>query len=141
MNLQRLKHRDIDAIFDEGADEWLEAASSAGARIVGFREDTMAALERAGYRRAWLRRDQYPSLTNDVLSIDFSGWPIFVRADLSDEMVVRLCQALELRISHIPWSGSEPLDIASVCRDTAATPIMAPFHPAAAQYWRDQGYL
>lgn len=140
-NLERLTNRKIDAIFDEGADEWLEAALAIGARVVGFREETVATLERLGYRRSWLRRDQYPSLARDVLTIDFSGWPVFVRADLADEVVLRLCKSLELRIRHIPWNGSEPLDIAAVCRDADETPIMAPLHPAAVQYWRDQGYL
>jgi TRAP-type uncharacterized transport system substrate-binding protein len=139
--LRRFANREIDAIFDEGVDEWLEAAVAAGGKIIGFAESTVEALERVGYRRSWLRKSRHPCLAKDVLTIDFSGWPIFVRSDLADERVLRLCQVLELRIGSIPWSGAEPLDLATMCRDTEAAPIMAPLHEVAAKFWRDQGYL
>jgi TRAP-type uncharacterized transport system substrate-binding protein len=139
--LRRFANREVDAIFDEGADEWLEAAVAAGGKIIGFEENTVQALERSGYRRSWLRKSRHPCLPKDVLTIDFSGWPIFVRSDLSDERVLRLCQVLELRVGSIPWAGAESLDLATMCRDTEAAPIMAPLHEVAAKFWRDQGYL
>ena len=43
-----------------------------------------------GYRRGIIRKDLFPRLEADVLSIDFSGWPIFVRADLADAAMQKL---------------------------------------------------
>lgn len=132
---------DLDAIFDEGVYEWLDAALAAGLSILGISDSTAAELESMGYRRAVLSAARYPKLGRGVPTMDFSGWPIFVHAELPDRLVTQICQALEARRQLIPWEGEGPLPLDRMCRDTPATPLDVPLHPAAEQFWRQRGYI
>lgn len=132
---------EIDAIFDEGAHGWVDAALDAGMTILSVGEPTLAALERMGYRRAVLPRARYPRLPADVATLDFSGWIVFVRADAPDALVRGMCAALDERKALIPWEGEGPLPIERMCRDAPETPLDVPLHPAAERYWEERGYL
>lgn len=133
--------REIDAISDEGAHSWVESAIDAGMTILPLAEETVRKLEGLGYRRAYLRRAVFPKLAGDILTIDFSGWPIFVRADLSDLRVTQLCAALDARKDDLPWQEEGPLPVREMCRNTPAAPLDVPLHPAAERFWRERGYL
>jgi TRAP-type uncharacterized transport system substrate-binding protein len=132
---------EADAMFDEGAAGWVGAAAEAGMTILPLSEETLRKLEAIGYRRAVLRKDVYPQLTADVLTVDFSGWPIFVRDDLPDERVTQICAALEARKAKIAWQQPGPLPLDRMCRDVPDAPMGVPLHPAAERFWRAQGYL
>jgi TRAP-type uncharacterized transport system substrate-binding protein len=131
----------VNAIFDEGAHNWVEPAIDAGMTILPLAEDTVRKLEGFGYRRAWLRKAEFPKLPADVLTIDFSGWPIFVHADLPDLRVTQLCAALDARKDELPWQTQGPLPLHEMCRNTDAAPLDVPLHPAAERFWRARGYL
>ncbi len=122
---------DIDGIFDEGADEWLAAALDAGMTVFGISAPAVARLEALGYRRTFLERQRYPRLTHDLLTLDFSGWAIFVHAQAADDLVERICAALEARKATIAWE----------CRNTPDAPFDVPLHPAAVRFWRACGYF
>jgi TRAP-type uncharacterized transport system substrate-binding protein len=139
--LAALARGEINAIFDEGAPRWIDAALDAGANILSLSEATVRKLEGMGYRRAVLKKETFRKLPADVLTIDFSGWPIFVHADTSDDLVTRICAALEARKHLIPWQGEGPLPLARMCRETEETPQLVPLHPAAEAFWRARGYL
>jgi hypothetical protein len=132
---------ELDAIFDEAAYVWVDAACEAGMRILPLEEATVQKLEAVGYRRNYLRKSAFPGLPHDILTLDFSGWPIFVHADLPDDMVTRLCAALDARKHLIKWEGEGPLPVHRMCRDAQDTPQQVPLHPAAERYWRQCGYL
>jgi TRAP-type uncharacterized transport system substrate-binding protein len=132
---------EADAMFDEGAAGWAGAAAEAGMTILPLGEETLRKLEAVGYRRAVLRKDVYPQLPADVLTVDFSGWPIFVRDDLPDERVTQICAALEARKDRIAWQQPGPLPLDRMCRDVPDAPMGVPLHPAAERFWRAQGYL
>jgi TRAP-type uncharacterized transport system substrate-binding protein len=132
---------DLHAIFDEAAYVWVDAALDAGMRILPLAEKTVRKLEVIGYRRAYLRKSAFPRLPNDILTIDFSGWPIFVHTDLPDATVKKLCAALDARKHLIRWEGEGPLPVERMCREADDTPQQVPLHPAAARYWRECGYL
>ncbi len=138
---QALERGEINAIFDEASDIWIEDALNAGMTILPLAESTVVKLEAMGYRRGIIRRELFPRLPADVLSIDFSGWPIFVHADLPDERVTQICAALDERKQHIPWQGDGPLPVEIMCRDAPETPLDVPLHPAAEKFWRERGYL
>lgn len=131
----------VDALFDEGSGEWLAAATEAGLTILSLRPETVQRLEAIGFRRAWLRRENFPGLKADILTLEFSGWPFFVHADLPDAQVRAICQALDSRRHLIPWQGEGELPIETMVRDTPATPHFIPFHPAAEAFWRERGYI
>jgi hypothetical protein len=52
-----------------------------------------------------------------------------------------VCAALVERADRIPWQGEGPLPVARMCLDAPDTPQVAPLHPAAAAYWKAQGFL
>lgn len=131
----------LDAVFDEGASSWLNAALDAGLAVLPLAEETMCKLEAQGYRRSVLRRSVYPGLAHDVLTIDFSGWPIFTRADAPDVLVRQICEALVARKHLMPWDGPGDLPIERMAREAPDTPQLVPPHPAAERFWRERGWM
>ncbi len=131
---------EFDAMFDEAANVWLNAALEAGMVALPLKEETVRKLEARGYRRSYLTRAEYPLLKEDILTLDFSGWPIFVRDDASDELVTQVCAALVARKHLIPWQGEGDLPIERMCVDGPETPQLTPYHPAAERFWRAKGY-
>lgn len=127
---------DVEGIFDEGVFGWISAALEAGMRIAPLAETTVQALEARGYRRGTLARSDFPRLEADVLSLDFSGWAVFVRDDLPAATVVALCEAMEERKAFMAWEGGGPMPIERMWRDGPDTPRDVPLHPAAESYWR-----
>jgi TRAP-type uncharacterized transport system substrate-binding protein len=138
---QALARGEINAIFDEAVQEWVEEAVAADMSILPLAEATVRRLEAMGYRRGVIEKKLYPKLAEDVLSIDFSGWPIFVHAETPDRLVEQICAALDARKHLIPWQGEGPLPVERMCRDAPDTPLDVPLHPAAARFWRGRGYL
>jgi hypothetical protein len=136
-----LRCREIDALFDEAANVWVEAAAQSGMTLLPLAESTVAKLEAMGYRRNLLTRGEFPSLTRDLLTMDFSGWPIVVHREAEDDLVTSFCAALDARKANIPWQGEGPLPVERLCRDAPDTPQDVPIHPAAEKFWRDKGYL
>ena len=132
---------DVDAIFDEAAYVWVPQALDAGVTILPLAESTVTKLEAMGYRRAVLARSMYPKLPADVLTLDFSGWTVFVHAEANDAMVTAICAALEVRKARIPWEEPGDLPVERMAREAPDTPQCVPLHPAAEQFWKSRGYL
>jgi TRAP-type uncharacterized transport system substrate-binding protein len=132
---------EMNAIFDEGAPRWINTALDAGMTILPLSEAMVQKLEALGHRRTVIKKETFPKLPADVLTLDFSGWPIFVLADLPDARVTQICAALEARKNVIRWQEEGPLPLADMCRNTPAAPLSVPFHPAAERFWRERGYL
>lgn len=130
-----------DAAFDEAIQSWLASAIEDGLTILSIAEPTLRKLEAMGYRRAIIPKSKYPKLPTDVVSLDFSGWTVFVRADAPDDLVSLICAGLEARRHLIPWDGEGPLPLERMCRDTPDTPLDVPLHPAAQRFWNARGYL
>lgn len=137
---QALVRGDITAIFDESAYNWCDDAPGAGMTILDMSEQTMAKLQAMGYRRDVLTREEFPNLPHDILTLDFSGWPIFVHTDAPDELVTQICQGLEARKDSIPWQEAGPLPVARMCSDDPYAPVDVPLHPAAERFWQACGY-
>ncbi len=138
---EALARGEIDAIFDEAVGLWGDRALAAGMRFLSLDEPLLEKLEAMGFRRATITKEQCLGLNQNVASLDFSGWMVFTRADVADEVVRAFCAALEARKDKIPWQGEGPLPLERMCRDTAAGPLDVPLHPAAENYWRERGYL
>ena len=138
-----VEHREgpLDAVFDEASDVWGDHALEIGMTMLPLAETTVRKLEAIGYRRSVLKKSTFAKLPTDVLTVDFSGWPIFVHADLPDERVTQICAALDVRKDRIPWQGEGPLPVERMCRDAPDTPVDIPFHPAAERLWRERGYI
>jgi TRAP-type uncharacterized transport system substrate-binding protein len=131
----------LDAIFDEGADSWIGAALDAGMTVLSLAEPAVTQLETLGYRRAVIPQARYPKLATDILTVDFSGWPLFVHAELPDAVVTQICAALAACVGRIPWQEDAPLSLARMCRNAADAPYDVPLHPAAERSWKERGVL
>lgn len=141
IRMKALANGAIDAVFDEAVGTWGNEALAAGMRFLFCAEPLLQKLEAMGFRRATITKSQCSRLNRDVVSLDFSGWMVFTRADVADEVVRAFCHALEARKDKIPWQGEGPLPLERMCRDTPAGPLDVPLHPAAKSYWRERGYL
>jgi TRAP-type uncharacterized transport system substrate-binding protein len=132
---------EVDAVFDEAVGLAASSALAIGMKILPLREATVRKLEALGYRRGIIEKATFPQLPADVLSIDFSGWPVFCHENTDDELVTHFCEGLEARKHAIPYQGPPPLPLERMCRDTPEGPLDVPLHPAAERFWRAKGYL
>jgi TRAP-type uncharacterized transport system substrate-binding protein len=139
--IPRIAKGEIDAIFDEAVKQWADEAPGLGMRLLDLSEDALTKLEAIGLRRGVIAKSTFPNLPADVLTLDFSGFPVFTHASVPDAQIRAVCQALEARKALIPWEGQGPMPLNEGCRDTPAGPLDVPLHPAAEAYWREQGYL
>ena len=139
--LGAVERGEIDAIFDEALAFWGNRAIDLGMRLLGVEEKNLQCLEELGFRRATVSKEKYPKLAADVMTVDFSGFPIFTHARVADEIVRLFCIALERRKDRIPWEGKGSLPLERMCRDTLEGPLDIPLHPAAESFWRERGYL
>lgn len=130
-----------NAIFDEAVRNWVDDAIDADMTILSFTEPTMKKLEAMGYRRGFLRRKEFPRLPRDIMTIDFSGWTLFTRADAPDKLVTQFCAGMEARKHLMPWQGEGPMPVERMCRNEEDTPLGVPLHPAAEAFWRQRGYF
>ncbi len=132
---------EINAIFDEGASTWGNMALELGMNFLSLDEPLLTRLESIGLRRGLIEQNNFPNLSADVPTLDFSGWPIYTLESTPDTLVKDFCRALEESKAHIPWAKDEPLPLAQMVRDTPEGHLEVPLHPAAERYWREQGYL
>jgi TRAP-type uncharacterized transport system substrate-binding protein len=132
---------EVDALFDEAAHSWVPQALDAGITLLPLAEATVLKLEAMGYRRAILPQSAYPKLPRDVLSLDFSGWTVFVHAQADDALVTQICASLDARKARIPWEEPGALPVERMAREAPDTPQCVPLHPAAERLWKSRGYL
>lgn len=136
-----LERGEIDALFDEAMPMFGQRALACGARFLPVDEPELQKLEAMGLPRVIIGRDEYPTLAQDVWTVDFSGWPVFTLASASDNLVTAFCQALENRKARIPWYGDGPMRLDLMCKSTREGPMTIPLHPAAERFWHAQGYI
>jgi TRAP-type uncharacterized transport system substrate-binding protein len=130
----------VDLVFDEGIVTWLPTAAKHGMSLLQIAEPQLKQLEALGWRRAELKKEYAPGLTEDTTCIDYSGWPLYTRADLPDEDVAKICAAIASRWDEIPWDESCAAGPGQPWEITDATPRDVPLHPGAERWAREQGY-
>ena len=132
---------EIHAIFDEGASTWGNMALELGMTFLALDEDLLKRLEIIGLRRGLIERTNFPKLSSDVPTLDFSGWPIYTHKNTAGPLVMDFCRALEASKDRIPWAENAPLPLAQMVRDTPEGHLEVPLHPAAERFWQERGYL
>jgi TRAP-type uncharacterized transport system substrate-binding protein len=132
-----LRSGELDIVFDEGIGSWLGTALDSGLQVLPLGADVLSRLEAIGWRRAVLPRARFPQLERDLTVLDFSGWPLYTRASLPDDVAYRVCAAIAQRADQIPWSGGGPPEINTLGQDTEATPLDVPLHPGAERWYAE----
>ena len=131
----------VNAIFDEGIKSWSRTALENGFRFLPVEGAVLKSIVAMGYRPTVMSKSRFPGMAEDITTIDFSGWPMIVRADMPDEVAYAICEAIEKRKQVIPTDNYKPLDMAQLCANDEEAPYDVPLHPGAARFYREKGYL
>lgn len=136
--MEALARGELDAIFDEGLVRWLDTALASGMVPYEPEADALAHLERLGWRRDTIPRARFKHLARDTIGINYSGWPLYTRADYSEQIVYDVCASFVARQDEIPWEeGGYTGDIAQVFQETFSTPTDVPLHAGAERFLKD----
>ena len=131
----------VNAIFDEGIKSWSRTALENGFRFLPIDGVVLKKMVAMGYRLTDMSKSRFPGMAKDVTTLDFSGWPMIVRADMPDELAYAICEAIEQRKDVIPTDNYKPLEMAQLCANDEETPYDVPLHKVAARFYRERGYL
>ena len=131
----------IDAVFDEGINAWARVALAHGMRFLPIEGAPAQHMEGLGWRVRTIPRSWDAGMDQEVAAIDFSGWPLYTRASLSDEIGYRICKSLDANRAKIPFDSRDPVELTDLCTDSDAAPLDVPLHPGAERYYREQGAL
>ena len=131
----------VNAIFDEGIKSWGQTALDNGFRYLPVEGAVLKPLAAMGYRSVMMSKLGFRGMSEDVTTLDFSGWPMIVRADMPNDVAYALCEAIEKRKDSIPTDNYKPLDVAQLCINDDEAPYHVPLHPGAKRFYREHGYL
>jgi len=131
----------VNAIFDEGIKSWARTALENGFRFLPVEGTVLSSMVALGYRPTVMHKSRFPGMAQDITTIDFSGWPMIVRADMGDDAAYAICEAIEKRKEVLPTDNYKPLEMAQLCANDEEAPYDVPLHPGAARFYRERGYL
>jgi len=131
----------INAVFDEGIKSWGQTALDNGFRYLPLDGAVLRQLKSLGYRPSVMSRCGFRGLGGDIQTVDFSGWPMIVRADMPNDVAYAMCEAIEQRKRVIPTDNFKPLSLAQLCANDDEAPYDVPLHPGAKRFYRERGYL
>ncbi len=137
----RVASGELDAVFDEALTRFIPIATDMKMRFLPLDEPVLQHMEDLGFRRSTIRREMFPMLQSDIPTLDFSGWPVFTRADVSEDFIYEFCKALDAKKDQVPYQEPGPLPLHTMWKDTEAGPLDVPLHPGAERYWREAGYM
>jgi uncharacterized protein len=139
--IAELRAGTLDAIFDEGINGWGHIAIEQGMRFLPIGVVAERHMTDLGWQIIPISRADFPDLKEDMTAVSFSGWPLFTRADLSDELAYRMAWALEGARPLVEWDSSKKVELRDLCVSSDACPLDVPLHPGAAKYYQEQGAL
>jgi TRAP-type uncharacterized transport system substrate-binding protein len=132
---------EVDAVFDEGIKSWARTALENGFRFLPLDGSILKHMMALGYRPVRMPKSRFHGLAVNIQTLDFSGWPMIVRADMPDNVAYALCETIEKRKDMMPTDNYKPLNIAQLCANDEESPYDVPLHPGAARFYRERGYL
>jgi TRAP-type uncharacterized transport system substrate-binding protein len=136
-----IENGNVNAVFDEGIKSWGQTAVGNGFHYLPIEGEILKRLAVMGYRASVVPKSRFEGMAADVPTVDFSGWPMVVRADMPDDVAYALCEGIEARKELMPTDNFKPLSIAQLCANDEEAPFDVPLHPGARRFYRDRGYL
>ena len=85
----------INAIFDEGILSWGQAAIEHGFRYLPIEGEIKSRMVKMGYRIVPMSESRFPGIPQEVQTLDFSGWPMVVHADMEDDVAYAFCEVID----------------------------------------------
>jgi len=138
--LEGVRNGSIEAVFDEGVRGWAPLALASGMRFLDLDPASRGKLDEVGWAVVPVQT-ALPEVKESIACPSFSGWPIFTREALSEEIVYLLVKALEEAGDRMAWDTEDKVTLADLCTGTDAAPFDVPLHPGAERYYRERGYL
>jgi TRAP-type uncharacterized transport system substrate-binding protein len=139
--MAEIREGTLDIVFDEGVPAWLDAAVEQGYRPLELEDGIMKQMQDIGWRKVTLPKSVFKGLDRDYETIDYSGWPLYTRESLPDEVAYKMCAAIGARADEIKWEDGAYTGLDQLGRDTESTPLDVPLHPGAERWYKEQGYL
>lgn len=139
--MQGIRDGSVDAVFDEGISGWGHLVLERGMRFLHLGTEVESRLSGLGWRLLPVSRDEFPEMREDAVGVSFSGWPLFTRADLADDLAYEMAKALDAARPIVPWDSETTVELRDLCVSTDAAPLDASLHPGAARYYRERGAL
>jgi len=137
--MSRIADGTVDAVFDEALVAWFDFSLKMGYQLLEFTEGTLDVMADMGWRRVTLKAGDYTELKQDYPCLDFSGWPLYCRADLDEKYVFNVCRAIAARAGQIPWTEGDYTSVRQVFTNSRETPLDVPFHPGVEHFLREFG--
>lgn len=131
----------VDAVFDEGIKSWGQTAVESGFIYLPIEGQVLRRLSAMGYKTSVVPKSRFRGMARDVPTVDFSGWPMVVRADLPSDVAYALCEAIEKRRKLIPSDNFKPIQMRQLCANDEEAPFHIPLHPGARRFYRERGFL
>ena len=133
----------VHAVFDEGIKSWGALALAAGMKFLPVRDDVLKKMARLGFGGATLGRDAFPSMDDDIATVDFSGWLYFCRADLPAKLAYDMARAIDRSHDTIEADRLDKgkMTMEEFCLGGESGAVTIPLHPGAAKYYTEKGYL
>jgi len=130
----------VNAVFDEGIKSWGQTAVDSGFIYLPIEGQILKRLTAMGYQTSVVPKSRFKGMTGDVATVDFSGWPMLVHADLPNDVAYAICEAIEKRRKSIPSDNFKPIDMRQLCANDEEAPFNVPLHPGATRFYQERGY-
>ena len=135
----------FDAVFDEAlmTRRWKTLTDDYDMVFLPIEEDAMKRLEARGWKGGVIEKGRFRGVTEDVPAIDFSGWILFCREDMDEELAYLTIEAIDEQKDSINEVFAGPFGAMTtpIGMETIATDPPVPLHPGAERYYREHGYI
>ncbi|MDO9441025.1 MAG: TAXI family TRAP transporter solute-binding subunit [Beijerinckiaceae bacterium] len=134
--MNALESGELDAIFDEGLDVWMQEALNHGLQLLDLEDGHFDHLAKLGWRKVMVEKDRFKGVTRDHACIDYGGWPLYAHADLPERIAYEVAAGVAARAEQIVWEYAYT-GVEQVFSDTEGTPMDVPLHPGAERFYRE----
>jgi hypothetical protein len=131
----------LDAVFDEGIGGWGHTALGHGMDFLPIGAAAERRLADLGWPLLPISGEEFPEMREAVVAVSFSGWPLFTRADVPNDLAYAMARALDAARPYVAWDSTSRVELRDLCVSSDACPLDVPLHPGAVRYYAEQGII